>query len=245
MTPAWGLAENVTIATAHPGPRPPTVEHIDRQALALRDVAEPSGADGVSSVAIGQCLPHCEVEIRDGGGKPLPDRHVGAVWLRTNSLFIGYHRDPERTATALRDGWLDTGDVGYLATGDLFFVSRDKDLIVIGGEKYAPHDVEAAINAVPGVRTGCAVAFGVLDEARGTEDVAAVVETRIDDEAGQTALGEAIRASVTSATGLGLRHLLLVPPGGIEKTTSGKLARRATRARWAEQLGTGGAAGAA
>jgi acyl-CoA synthetase (AMP-forming)/AMP-acid ligase II len=244
MTPAWGLAENVTIATAHPGPRVPTVEHIDRQALARRDVAEPSGTGGVSSVAIGQCLPHCEVEIRDGAGRAVPDRHVGAVWLRTDSLFIGYHRDAARTAAALRDGWLDTGDVGYLAEGDLFFVSRDKDLIVIGGEKYAPHDVEAAINAVPGVRTGCAVAFGVLDEARGTEDVAAVVETRVDDAREQAALGEAIRTSVSNATGLGLRHLLLVPPGGIEKTTSGKLARRATRERWAEHLPSAGAPGA-
>jgi acyl-CoA synthetase (AMP-forming)/AMP-acid ligase II len=244
MTPAWGLAENVTIATAHPVEQAPTVERIDRQALAQRDVAETSPDADLPSVAIGRCLPHCEVEIRDAGGRALADRHVGAVWLRTDSLFVGYHRDPERTAAALQDGWLDTGDVGYLAAGNLFFVARDKDLIVIGGEKYAPHDVEAAINAVPGVRTGCAVAFGVLDETRGTEDVAAVVETRVEDQTERAALGDAIRASVADATGLGLRHLLLVPPGGIEKTTSGKLARRATRTRWTERLASAGGPGA-
>jgi acyl-CoA synthetase (AMP-forming)/AMP-acid ligase II len=187
-------------------------------------------------VAIGRCLPHCEVEIRDAAGAVLPDRHVGAVWLRTNSLFVGYHRDPARTAKALRDGWLDTGDVGYVADGDLYFVARDKDLIVIAGEKYAPHDVEIAINEVPGVRVGCAVAFGVLDETRGTEDVAAIVETRLDAGPEREALADAIRSAVTAATGLGLRHLLLVPPSGIEKTTSGKLARRATRARYEDRF---------
>jgi acyl-CoA synthetase (AMP-forming)/AMP-acid ligase II len=116
---------------------------------------------------------------------------------------------------------------------------------VIGGEKYAPHDVEAAINAVPGVRTGCVVAFGVLDPERGTEEVAAVVETRVEGAAERAKLEDAIRASITAATGLGLRHLLLVPPGGIEKTTSGKLARRATRERWAARLPNRGGGGAA
>jgi fatty-acyl-CoA synthase len=173
--------------------------------------------------------------------RPLPDRHVGAVWLRSNSLFAGYHRDPEATARALVDGWLDTGDVGYLVDGELHFVTRDKDVIVVGGEKYAPHDVETVINRVPGVREGCAVVFGLLNEERGTEDLAAVVEVRDAAEAAMPALRDAIRVAVARAIGLGLRHVLLVPPGGVEKTTSGKLARRATRARYADRLrGDGG-----
>jgi acyl-CoA synthetase (AMP-forming)/AMP-acid ligase II len=124
MTPAWGLAENVTIATAHPVDRAPTVEHIDREALALRNVAEPTGSEGIPSPAIGRCLPRCKIEIRGARGEALPERSVGTIWLRSDSLFLGYHRDPERTAGALRDGWLDTGDLGYLAGDDLFFVSR-------------------------------------------------------------------------------------------------------------------------
>src|SRR5262249_6094818 len=139
MTPAWGLAENVTIATAHPVGTPPTVEVVDRAALATDGVARPSPAGGFISVGIGRCLPECAREIRDVDRRPLPDRHVGAVWLRSNSLFAGYHRDPEATARALVDGWLDTGDVGYLVDGELHFVTRDKDVIVVGGEKYAPH----------------------------------------------------------------------------------------------------------
>jgi acyl-CoA synthetase (AMP-forming)/AMP-acid ligase II len=239
MTPAWGLAENVTIATAHPVGERPLVETIDRAGLAADGVARPVSGGGIPSVAIGRCLPRCAVEIRDAERCALPDRRLGAVWLRSDSLFSAYHRNPALTADVLVNGWLDTGDRGYVADGHLFFVARDKDLIVIGGEKYAPHDVETAINRVPGVREGCAVALGVLDPERGTEDVAAVVETRETDEPALAALRDAIRVEVTRATGLALRHVLLVPPGGVEKTTSGKLARRATRRRWAERLGGG------
>jgi fatty-acyl-CoA synthase len=235
MTPAWGLAENVTIATAHPVSEPPRIEHIDRAALANRGVAEVCGAGGIPSVAIGRCLPGCRVEIRDADGAKLPDRRIGAVWLGSDSLFSGYHRDPERTARVLVDGWLDTGDQGYLADGDLFFVSRDKDLIVIGGEKHAPHDIEALINEVPGVRAGCVVAFGVMNEERGTEELAAVIETRETTDTA-AALERAVRHKVLATTGLALRHVLIVPPGGVEKTTSGKLARRATRERHAGRL---------
>jgi acyl-CoA synthetase (AMP-forming)/AMP-acid ligase II len=236
MTPAWGLAENVTIATAHPAGESPLVETIDRQALANEGVARPTGGEGLSSVAIGRCLPHCRVECRDNDGRALPDRHVGAVWLRSNSLFVGYHNKPEATHRCLVDGWLDTGDRGYLADGNLFFVSREKDLIVIGGEKYTPHDIETAINRVEGVREGCAVAFGVLNPERGTEDVAAVVETRLEGEHRLADLREAIRQEVAHCTGIGVRYVVLVPPGGVEKTTSGKLARQATYRRYAAEI---------
>ena len=239
MTPAWGLAENVTIATAHPVGTPPRVETIDRPALVSEALARPTDGDGLASVAIGRCLPRCAVEVRDEQGRALPDRRVGEVWLRTDSLFVGYHGNPELTARVLVDGWLNTGDRGYLVDGDLHFIARDKDVIVVGGEKYAPHDLEIIINRVDGVREGCAVAFGVLNEERGTEDIAAVAETKLEDAAALEALREQIRAAVTAATGLALRHVILVPPGGIEKTTSGKLARRATRARYAEALADG------
>jgi len=237
MTPAWGLAENVTIATAHPVGTAARVETIDRQALATDGRAAPTPGDGLASVAIGRCLPHCEVQIRADGGAVLPDRQVGAVWLRSNSLFIGYHGNPSLTASTLVDGWLHTGDRGYLVDGNLYFIARDKDLIVIGGEKYAPHDLETVINRIDGVREGCAVVIGVLSEERGTEDVAAVVETKLTDAGALDDLRARIRAAVTAATGLALRHVLLVPAGGVEKTTSGKLARRATRSRYASQLG--------
>jgi acyl-CoA synthetase (AMP-forming)/AMP-acid ligase II len=237
MTPAWGLAENVTIATAHPVDEEPRTETIDRDALATEHVARETSSGGLPSVAIGRCLPHCEVEIRAPDGTAVPDRRVGEVFLRTNSLFRGYHCMPEETARVLQDGWLDTGDQGYLVDGNLFFIARHKDLIVVGGEKYAPHDLEIVINQVDGIRQGCAVCFGVLNEAIGTEEIAIVAETHVEGDEALAAMRRAVRDKLTDATGLSARHVLLVPPGGIEKTSSGKLARHATRARYADRLG--------
>jgi acyl-CoA synthetase (AMP-forming)/AMP-acid ligase II len=239
-TPAWGLAENVVMATLHPVDAAPRIDRIDRRAVAAEDVARPVGADdaAMTTVGVGRCLEGCEIQVRDPSGRVLPERGVGTVWLRSNCLFSGYRRDPQLTALHLVDGWLDTGDRGYLSGGDLYFVSRDKDLIVIGGEKYAPHDIEEIINRVPGVREGCAAAFGVLNEPLGTEEITAVIETRETDGPALAALRDRIRQEVTRVTGLALRHVLLVPPGGVEKTTSGKLARGATRRRYADQLPT-------
>lgn len=236
LTPVYGMAENVTAATAHAVDCAPWIETVDRDVLASAQVARPTTRTGVRAVAAGRPLPGCTVEIRGPDRQPLPERHVGTIWLRTDYLFSGYHRDPDATAHALVDGWLNTGDCGYLADGSLYFASREKDLIIVGGEKYAPQEVEIAINRVPGVREGCAAAFGVLNEERGTEDLAAVVETKETDSAEIERLRHAIRTEVLNATGIGLRHLLLVPPGGVEKTTSGKLARRATQRRYADQL---------
>lgn len=236
MTPAWGLAENVTIATAHPVSERPRFENLDRAALANDSTARPVTGEGLASVAIGRCLPRCAVEIRGPAGESLPDRRVGRVWLSSDSLFSRYHNAPELTAAVLVDGWLDTGDEGYISDGDLFFISRDKDLIVIGGEKHAPHDIETLINRVDGVREGCVVAFGVLNPERGTEEIAAVIETREKAEQARVELERSARRIVLSNTGLPLRHVILVPPGGVEKTTSGKLARRSTRERYADRL---------
>ena len=238
-TPVYGLAENVTAVTVQPVDEAPPIDMIDRHEMAASSYARPVDADGFPCVSIGRPLPPFEVEIRAADRQPLAERQIGNIWVRSNSLFSGYHRDPEATRKVLVDGWLDTEDQGYVANGYVFFVSREKDLIIIGGEKYAPDDVEAAINRVPGVREGCAIAFGVMNQERGTQELAAVVETREQDADRRETLRSAIRMEVTLAIGQPIRHLELVPPGGIEKTTSGKLARRATRARYADEFDGG------
>lgn len=238
MTPAYGLAEGTVMATVQPMDEEPRYEWLDRDALAGEEVARPVERDsGVPCVSVGRAIPGCRLEIRDPEGRALPDRHVGQVWLHSNALFSSYQANAELTSRTLADGWLDTGDRGYLVDGYLFFVARSKDLIVIGGEKYTPQDVEAVIGRAEGVREGCAVAFGVLNVAQGTEELGAVVETRVEGEEALDVLADEIRLHVSRAIGLGLRHLHLVPPGGIEKTTSGKLARGATRDRYPEVFG--------
>ena len=240
MTPSWGLAESCVIVTSQAPEEPCRIEYVDRVRLGRDAVAVPVAKDAqgaMPSVGVGAALPRAKVEIRDENRQPLPDRRVGEVWIQTDCLFTAYKNEPALTAETRVDGWFDTGDRGYLVDGHLFFVARSKDLIVIGGENYAPHDVEAAINRVPGVRDGCAVAFGVMNEGLGTEELAAVVETRVEEESERKALADAIRLEVSRSLGLGLRIVHLVPPLGIQKTTSGKLARRATRDRYPEVFG--------
>ncbi len=236
---AWGLAEVVMVGTVQPASCGPTLETVDRDRLVREGIAAPVSDAGMRMVSTGRCLPGFAVEVRNDQGEALPDRHVGQLWLRSETLFSGYRGDPERSAGIVRDGWIDTGDRGYLVGEDVFFVSRDKDLVIIGGENYAPHDIEVVIDRVPGVREGCGVAFGVVNEERGTEDLACVVETRLEGADELAALEEAIRREVTATLGLGIRHLKLVPPGGIEKTTSGKLSRSGTHARYADELAEG------
>ena len=236
-SPAWGMAETVALATVKPARELPRSEALDRTALVAQGVARPTTGEGVSCVSVGRCIPGIAMEIRGDDGRPLPDRRVGQVWLQTNALFHSYHGNSNQTDRAVLQGWLATGDCGYQVEGHLFFVAREKDLIIIGGEKYVPDDIESLINQVEGIRTGCAVAFGVMNEERGTEDLVAVAETRESSPEALEDLRRRVRREVTRVTGLGLRAVVLVPPGGIEKTTSGKLSRSGTRTRYAKELG--------
>ncbi len=241
MTPAWGLAENVTIATALRS------RHAAYSSGSIAAVSPPTKwrARAVGRRAKASLGCHrqaacriAQVEIRDRPGTPCRIGTSGAVWLASNSLFAGYHgesRAHRRVCWSTAGSTRATG--ATLPGGDLFFVSRDKDLIVYRRrEVCAARRRERVINRVAGVREGCVVAFGIVSHERGTEDLVAVVETRETDAAARARLQAAIRVEVHRATGLGVRHVILVPPGGIEKTTSGKLARRATQDRYIDQL---------
>jgi acyl-CoA synthetase (AMP-forming)/AMP-acid ligase II len=235
FSPHYGLAECVTAATGDLTTELPRIDVIDRREVSTSHRAIPTEGNGIPIVGCGRALPGCRVEIRDESRRPLPERTVGDIWVSAPWLFTDYNREPEQTARVRVDGWVLTGDKGYLADGHLFFFSREKDLVVIGGEKYSPQDIETAVNTVPGVREGCCVAFGVLNRDRGTEELAVVAETKQEDADAREAMRRAIRRAVMDATGLGVRHLELVLPGGVQKTTSGKLARAAMRQRYREK----------
>jgi acyl-CoA synthetase (AMP-forming)/AMP-acid ligase II len=237
FTAAYGMAEFVTAVTMDGPDDELAIESVDRSAVAAEGVARLTKDEtGLCLVGVGRCLVDTELEIRDEARNALPDREIGTIWFRGSSLFSGYRDDPELTARSLVDGWLESGDRGYVVGDRLFFVSREKDLIVVGGEKYAPHDIETVANSVRGVREGCVVAFGVMNPDRGTEEVAVVAEVRTQDPDELDALRRAIRNEIVRETGLGVRHLVLVQPGGVQKTTSGKLARSATRDRYAGEF---------
>lgn len=236
MVPAWGLAESVSFATmCIPKRMDGRVDPIARD-ITTTGEARPTTDRGIPVVTCGPLIPGCEIEVRDDDGTVLGERRLGRVWLRTDALFEGYLDDPELTAQRRAEGWLDTGDRGYLVGDQLYFYAREKDLIIIGGEKLAPHEIESRVSGIDGVRPGCVIAFGRINTDRGTEELVVVAETRETDDETRKRLEATIRTSVTRLIGLGARHVLLVDPGGIGKTTSGKLARTSTAAKYAAEL---------
>ena len=206
MVPAYGLAEATLAVT-------------------LGDLQAPIRVDPSGRfVGVGRPIPGVAVAISEEAGRRLPPGETGEIVVRTPSAMRGYYRDPGATAHALRSGWLHTGDLGYLdADGYLFVVGRQKDLIIVRGENLMPIDVEKVVDAVPGVRYSAAV--GVTSERLGTQRLVVVAEVRQPD----VAAGEASRlvrrivSAVHEIRGFRPSRVLLVRPGTIPKTTSGKI----------------------
>src|SRR5206468_10115159 len=166
--------------------------------------------------------------IVDDAGRPLPDRHVGTIIARGPSVMQGYFEDPVATAETLRDGWLHTGDIGYMANGQLYVCGRTKELIIRQGRKYHPPDLESAIAGVPGVRPSGVVVFGINRLSAGDE-VVAVLEARASAAADDVV--DQVRRRVRETAGLELDRVVIAPLGTIPRTTSGKVRRAETRDR--------------
>ncbi len=182
-------------------------------------------------VSCGPPIPNTELRILDDDGRPLPDRFVGQIAIRSDCLLTGYYRrDDLPPFTA--GGWFLTGDRGYVAEGEVYVVGRSKDLIINAGKNIYPGDIEAIVNEVTGVHAGRAVAFGVADEREGTELVAVIAETQASDAAARQAISRAIRAAVAQQAAVTLSYVHLVGPRWLLKTSSGKLARAANRDKW-------------
>jgi acyl-CoA synthetase (AMP-forming)/AMP-acid ligase II len=146
--------------------------------------------------------------------------------------MAGYLGRPEATAAALRDGWLDTGDLGFLLGGELYLTGRAKDVIILRGRNHAPEEVEHALAGVPGARPGCAVAASWLPEGEDAERLLLFVETARDaGRAERAALPAACRAAALGAAGLEPDRVIVLAPGTLPRTSSGKLRRRETLRR--------------
>ena len=231
FVPSYGLAEHVVAATLAPRGRPPRVDELDGAALTGDRIARPSRPDApaISLVACGGALPGHSIRIVDEDGRQQPPRYVGEIMLSGPSVMLGYYKDGALTARAIRDGWLRTGDLGYLADGELFVCGRLKDIIIVNGRKYHPQDVEWAVDQVAGVRRGRVVAFGTAGES-GRERVIVVAEP--SGTTTQAELVEAIRRRVGDACGLYVDEVVLVPSGTIGRTTSGKVQRADVKSRY-------------
>ena len=225
LTPVYGLSEAALAVTFSNLSRPFVAERFDREALA-REGAARVDPEGREIASVGRPLPGYSVRVADENGLALPDGSIGRVWASGPSLMTGYLDQPEATERALRQGWLDTGDLGFLYRGDLYLTGRAKDVVILRGRNYAPEEIERAVDAVPGVRTGCAVAASHLPEGADGERLVLLVETArgISPEVA-AALPRACREAVLGAVGLPVEDLVLLAPGTLPRTSSGKLRR--------------------
>jgi fatty-acyl-CoA synthase len=229
----YGMAE-ATLAISFPEPGTGMgVDTVDRDVLELDGFAAPTdGAAARRLPLLGRPLRGFEVRVCDPGtGEVLADRHVGELELRGPSVTPGYWRRPDVTAATFHDGWLRTGDLGYLVDGELVVCGRIKDVIIVGGRNIFPEDVERATASVEGVRAGNVVAFGTVGR-RGKEGIVVVAETKLDDP---RPLREAIVARVCDVVGVPPLEVVLVPAGSLPKTSSGKLQRSRCRSRYLDE----------
>lgn len=227
---SYGMAETCVAASFAPRGVGIVADIVDRDALAAGEARAPaSGAAGRTFVLCGRPIPDHALEVRDAGGATLPDRRVGRIFVRGPSVMAGYLGQPEATAAVLSpDGWLDTGDLGYLLDGQIVVTGRAKDLIIVNGRNVWPQDIEWAAEALPALRRGDAAAFS-LDVEDGAEKVVVLAVARVADAGARTALALDIAGAVKEATGVDASVRLVSPAIGLPMTSSGKLSR--TRAK--------------
>lgn len=229
--PVYGLAESSVCLTAPPLNRVPLIDKIDRHGFEEEGLATPSSAPhSLEFVACGTPISGQEIRIADQAGKVLPERHIGHIQFRGPSSMQGYYANPKATLAIYHDGWWDTGDVGYLAEGEIYITGRLKDVIIKAGRNLYPAEIEELAARVPQIRKGCVIAFGTIDEERGTEKLIIVAETRDKKPRQPAAISEQVAEKIVSALDVSPDQVILVPPNTIPKTSSGKLQRAACKA---------------
>jgi 1-acyl-sn-glycerol-3-phosphate acyltransferase len=238
MSPVYGLAEVGVGLCFPPLGHTPVVDAIERATLARSGRAVPvpaADARATHFVSCGRPLPGYRVRVVDPAGRPLGERREGRVECAGPSTTSGYLGNEVATA-AMRDGeWLDTGDLGYVAGGDLYLTGRAKDIVIKAGRNLHPEELEEAVGGLPGVRKGCVAVFASADEALGTERLVVLAETRLTSPEELADLRAAINSVAVDLLGTPPDDVVLAPSGTVLKTSSGKIRRAASRQRYEAQ----------
>lgn len=222
MTPVYGLAEAGLGVSFSNLDHAPEVKEFDRHALSAEGRAVPGS--GRRLVSVGKALAGLEVVIRDEQDAQLPDGVAGRILVKGPSITNGYYEDPELTARILRDGWLDTGDVGFFYESNLFIAGRVKDIIILRGRNYAPQEFEELIADVDGVRRGAAVAVGSVVEGQG-EQLFILSEKDSRSDRPDPEIAEEIKSRILTGISVLPHRVEILRPGTIPRTSSGKLRR--------------------
>jgi acyl-CoA synthetase (AMP-forming)/AMP-acid ligase II len=225
----YGLAEATLGVSSPPLLDPPPPWWVDAHKLADEGVArtvEPTSEDARALISVGRTIPGVEAAILTPAGDRVAEGTVGEICIKTDHAMLGYWNDPDETARTIVDGWIRTGDLGVVGPDGLYISGRMKDMIIVGGRNLYPEDAERAAASVPGVRKGNAVAFGIARKAR--EGLVVIAETRlVGEEAAK--LAKQISSEVRKVLRVAADHVVLLVPGSLPKTPSGKLQRRLTR----------------
>ena len=235
LYPVYGLAECALGLCFPPLARAPRIDVIERDPFLRGGQALPaagSEAPVLEFVACGAPLPGHHIRVVGSTGRELPERREGRLEFRGPSATGGYYRNPQATRRLIHGEWLNSGDLAYVAAGEVYITGRVKDVIIRAGRHIYPDELEAAIGDLPAVRKGCVAVFGSTLHAMGTERLVVVAETRAAGAAANEELRVRINRITLDLTGVPANEIVLAPPHTVLKTSSGKLRRSATRARY-------------
>ncbi len=235
LLPVYGLAEAAVGLCFSPPGRPFVVDRIERAEFLDSGRARPAQPEDPEAVEFASCglpLPGYEVRVVDDTDHEQPDRTEGHIQFQGPSVTSGYFRNPEATHELFHGDWLDTGDLGYVADGELYVTGREKDLIVRAGRNLHPDELEAAVGQLPGVRKGCVAVFGVPDEATGTERLVVVAETHETEPGVLADLRNRVIATTVELLATPPDEVVFAAPGTVPKTSSGKIRRAEARSRF-------------
>jgi acyl-CoA synthetase (AMP-forming)/AMP-acid ligase II len=224
----YAMAENVFAVTQTPIGRPIRVLRIAEDAIGEGFEIELSGsALGMDVVSCGFPLPGIQLRIVNEQRTPLSDNFIGEIAIATDTLFEGYLGDEDLSKAALDGEWYYTGDLGFIAGGELFVLGRRDDMIVAFGRNILAYEVEAVLNQINGIIPGRAVAFAVESDRLGTRELAVMCEA--SEGIAADAIKKSVRAAIEASSGLAPRHVVVLSKGSLAKTTSGKISRSANR----------------
>lgn len=232
MAPVYGLAESAVGLAFPPLERGPLIDRIQRKPFLTSGQAieaEPDDTQVMEFVACGQPLPGYEIRIVDTGGFECKERQQGTLQFTGPSACSGYLRNPEANSHLFDGRWLDTGDLAYIAAGDVYLTGRVKDVIIRAGRNVYPSELEEAVGNIDGIRNGCVAVFGTTDPGTGTERVIIVAETRETDSQMMNTLRAKVLEVATDVLRLAPDDIVLAQPHSVLKTSSGKLRRAAMR----------------
>jgi acyl carrier protein len=232
LMPVYGLAESTVGLAFPPINRGMLVDKVKRTPFMQTGKAIPATAadDGaLRFVSCGYPLPNHHVRVVDSANREMPERQQGSLQFRGPSATSGYFRNAEQTKGLFHGDWLDSGDLAYIADGEIYLTGRVKDIIIRAGRNIYPHELEECVGDIEGIRAGRVTAFGSTDPHNGTERLVVVAETRETDSEQLKKLHREVIATVNGLASTPPDEVVLAPPNTILKTSSGKLRRAASR----------------